>query len=55
VGVMGENTGQGGLDAMRLSVARTRELGLIGMLWMKEPDMYGSAYATLGDYASLIR
>jgi hypothetical protein len=54
VGVMGENTGQGGLAAMQLSVARTRELGLVGMLWMKEPDMYGSAYATLADYSALI-
>jgi len=54
VGVMGENTGQGGLDAMQLSVSRTYELGLVGMLWMKEPDMYGSAYATLGDYSALI-
>ena len=54
VGVMGENTGQGGLAAMQLSVARTRELGLVGMLWMKEPDMYGTAYATLADYAALV-
>lgn len=55
VGVMGENTGRGSLAAMQLSVSRTRELGLVGMLWMREPDMYGATYATLGDYAALIR
>jgi hypothetical protein len=55
VGVMGENTGQGSLADMQLSVARTRELGLVGMLWMREPEMYGSTYASLADYAALIR
>lgn len=54
VGVMGENTGQGDLAAMQLAVARTRELNLVGMLWMREPDMYGSRYATLSDYSSLV-
>ena len=55
VGVMGENTGQGTLAEMQLSVSRTRELGLVGMLWMREPDMYGTSYATLADYSALIR
>lgn len=55
VGVMGENTGHGDLATMQLSVARTRELHLVGMLWMREPDMYGSQYASLDDYAALIR
>lgn len=52
--VSGENTGGNDLAAMQLSVDRVRELGLTGMAWMREPDMHGTTYATLADYARLI-
>ena len=54
IAVMGENTGRGSPEDMRRSVGRVRELGLVGMLWMREPDLYGTSYADLGAYQRLI-
>lgn len=52
--VGGENTGRGSSEDMRLSVDKVRALGLIGMLWMREPDMYDGTHARLEEYGRLI-
>ena len=53
--VIGENTGGGDLADMQLCVERVRELGMAGMLWMTESDLFaGGGKATIDDYAGLI-
>ena len=51
----GENTGRGDLAAMELSVRRMRDNGMIGLMWAFESDLYDGKYATLDDFARLIR
>lgn len=55
VPVIGENSGRDGAADLWRSVERTRELGLRGMLWMREPELFaGGELATLADYAEAI-
>ncbi|MBI4976963.1 MAG: hypothetical protein HZC28_05740 [Spirochaetes bacterium] len=55
LGVWGENTGRGDRAAMELSFQRMRENDMAGIIWAFEPDLFSGKYATLEDYANLIR
>ncbi len=53
--VSGENTGGNDRAAMALRVQRVRELGLTGMMWMREPELGAGNHPSLADYASHLR
>lgn len=53
--VAGENTGTQSLAALQLCVARVRALGLLGMNWAWEGNLFAGTSPTLSGYAGVIR
>jgi hypothetical protein len=53
--VIGENTGRNDAAAMQRSVDRVVELGMHGMLWMQQAELFaGGGHATIDDYRERI-
>jgi len=52
--VAGENAGQGSAAVMRLAGDQMQRYGLVALLWSRESELLGGAYATLDDYKRLV-
>ncbi len=52
--VFGENTGHGSYTDMDFTLTQAKAYGLMGMMWAFEPELYGSGFASLKDYQTLI-
>jgi len=50
----GENAGAQSLSAMQLCVSRVKSLGLLGMSWAWESNLYSGSSPTITDYGTLI-
>lgn len=50
----GENTGDGSLADMQLSVSQMKKYGLIGLAWYKESQLFSGSFATITDYQNTI-
>ncbi|MCC7106368.1 MAG: hypothetical protein IT307_14595 [Chloroflexi bacterium] len=51
---MGENSGQNTPDEMKLCVERVKALGMVGMVWFSESELFAGQFASLDDYAGQI-
>lgn len=51
----GENTGQGRAAQMDFSASQMAKYGLLGFAWYCESELLSGRYATLGDYAAMVR